>query len=530
MPLVAGVDTSTQSCKIVVRDAATGELVRSGSAKHPDGTEVHPDHWWTAFTQAAEVAGGLADVAAIAVGGQQHGMVVLDAEGRVIREALLWNDTRSADAAEALIAELGDGDRASGAQRWADAVGSVLVASLTVTKLRWLRDAEPDNAAKVAAVTLPHDWLSWRIAGYGPAGDPTAPLGPRLDMLFTDRSDASGTGYYDAQGTPDDARDAAARQDAAGRNPAGRNPATGQGIYRPDLLRMALGRDDVVLPRVLGPAESGGVAYPSVAGADVDGGALIGPGAGDNAGAALGVGMTPGDVAISIGTSGVVSAVAPRRTADGSGAINGFADAAGNALMLAVTLNAARVLDAAREVLGVDVDELASLALQAPAGSDGLVLVPYLEGERTPNRPDATGTLHGIRLATSTRAHLARAYVEGMLCGLADGLDSLRAQGVPVERVMLIGGAAQSPAVQEIAPQVFGLPITVPEPGEYVADGAARQAAWVLVAAGRTGSGPTTAGAAAVAPPAWSTTVSTTLEADPRPVVREQYAKVRDLV
>ncbi|SKC38564.1 FGGY family carbohydrate kinase [Krasilnikoviella flava] len=502
MPLVAGVDTSTQSCKIVVRDAETGALVRSGTAKHPDGTSIDPQHWWDAFRSAAREAGGLDDVAVIAVGGQQHGLVALDAEGRVIRDAILWNDTRSAAAAEDLIDELGDGDpatgsghrRAAGAQAWADAVGSVLVASLTVTKLRWLRDAEPENAARVAAVALPHDWLSWRIAGYGPEGE--SPLGPRLDALFTDRSDASGTGYYDAE--------------ADG----------GAGAYRPDLLKLALGRDDVALPRVLGPADSGGVAHASVAGADVSGGALLGPGAGDNAAAALALGMTPGDIAISIGTSGVVSAVAPARTADGSGAINGFADATGNALMLAVTLNAARVLDAARAVLDVDVHELADLALAAPPGSDGLVLVPYLEGERTPNRPDATGTLHGVRLATSTREHLARAYVEGMLCGLADGLDALRAQGVPIERVMLIGGAAQSPAVQQVATQVFGLAIGVPEPGEYVADGAARQAAWVLAAAGDPGA----------AAPAWSTTIATTLDADPRPVVRQQYAAVRDLV
>lgn len=493
MPLVAGVDTSTQSCKIVVRDAETGALVRTGSAKHPDGTEVDPRHWWDAFQEAAAAAGGLADVAALSVGGQQHGMVTLDADGNVVRPALLWNDNRSAPSAEALITELGDGDRAAGAQAWADAVGSVLVASLTVTKLRWLRDNEPENAARVAAVALPHDWLSWRIAGYGPVGDLTAPLGPQLDKLFTDRSDASGTGYYDA--------------------------AVGE--YRPDLLERALGRTDVVLPRVVGTAEAGAVAHPTVAGSDVDGGALIGPGAGDNAGASLGLGMTPGDIAISIGTSGVVSAVAPKRTADGSGAINGFADATGNALMLAVTLNAARVLDAAREVLDVDFDELAELALQAPPGADGLVLVPYLEGERTPNRPDATGTLHGIRLATSTRSHLARAYIEGMLCGLADGLDALRAQGVSVERVMLIGGAAQSPAVQRIAPQVFGLPIGIPEPGEYVADGAARQAAWTLAAS---------SAADGVAPPAWSTTIATTLAADPKPVVRKQYAAVRDLV
>ena len=496
MPLVAGVDTSTQSCKIVVRDAETGALVRTGSAKHPDGTEVDPQHWWDAFQEASAAAGGLADVAALSVGGQQHGMVTLDADGNVVRPALLWNDNRSAPSAETLITELGEGDREAGAQAWADAVGSVLVASLTITKLRWLRDNEPENAAKVAAVALPHDWLSWRIAGYGPVGDPTAPLGPQLDKLFTDRSDASGTGYYDASA----------------------------GEYRLDLLERALGRTDVVLPRVVGVAEAGAGAHPTVAGGATatstgSNGCLIGPGAGDNAGASLGLGMTPGDIAISIGTSGVVSAVAPQRTADGSGAINGFADATGNALMLAVTLNAARVLDAAREVLDVDFDELAELALQAPAGSDGLVLVPYLEGERTPNRPDATGTLHGIRLATSTRAHLARAYIEGMLCGLADGLDALRAQGVAVERVMLIGGAAQSPAVQQIAPQIFGLPISIPEPGEYVADGAARQAAWTLaVAADQDADAP-----------AWSTTIATTLAADPRPVVREQYAAVRDL-
>ncbi|GAA4719689.1 xylulokinase [Isoptericola chiayiensis] len=496
MPLVAGVDTSTQSCKIVVRDAETGALVRSGSAKHPDGTEIHPDHWWDAFREAAREAGGLDDVAAIAVGGQQHGMVALDADGRVIRDALLWNDTRSAPAAEDLIHELGDGDRTTGAQRWADVTGSVLVASLTITKLRWLRDAEPDNAARVAAVALPHDWLSWRIAGYGPAD--SSPLGPDLDALCTDRSDASGTGYYDAQASDGGTT----------------------GAYRRDLLRLGLGRDDVALPRVLAPSEPGGVAHPSIAGGAVDGGALIGPGTGDNAGAALGLGMQPGDIAISLGTSGVVSAVAPRRTADGSGAINGFADATGNALMLAVTLNAARVLDAARSVLGASFDELSDLALAAPAGSDGLVLVPYLEGERTPNRPDATGTLHGVRLATSTREHLARAYVEGMLCGLADGLDALRAQDVPVERVLLIGGAAQSPAVQEVATQVFGLPISVPEPGEYVADGAARQAAWVLATAGSPGAGA----------PEWSAAVARTLDADPRPVVREQYAAVRDLV
>ncbi|WP_251153375.1 FGGY-family carbohydrate kinase [Cellulosimicrobium sp. Marseille-Q4280] len=529
--LVAGVDTSTQSCKVVVRDAETGALRRFGAAKHPDGTEVDPAAWWDALGAAVAAAGGLDDVAALAVGGQQHGMVVLDAEGRVIRPALLWNDTRSAPAARDLIRELGEARLAegvpdarvrvesaeeAGAQAWADAIGSVPVASLTVTKLRWLRDAEPENAARVAAVALPHDWLTWRIAGYGPAGDPTAPLGPDLDALVTDASDASGTGYWDAT--------------RAGSSAGETGPGDGREGYRLDLLELALGRTDVVLPRVLAPSAAAGVAHPSVAGAGVEGGALLGPGAGDNAGAALGLGMTAGDVAVSIGTSGVVSAVADDRTADGSGLVNGFSDATGRYLLLAVTLNASRVLDAAREVLGVDHTELSRLALEAPPGVDGLVLVPYLEGERMPNRPDASGTLHGIRLGTATRQHLARAFVEGMLCGLADGLDALRALGVPVERVQLIGGGAQSEAVRRIAPQVLGLPVAVPEPGEYVADGAARQAAWVLAAhRAAQGAAEGSAGPGDVDPPTWAASSGTVFEADPEPAIRERYAEVRDL-
>src|SRR5690349_17297189 len=228
--LVAGIDSSTQSCKVVVRDAGTGALVRQGRASHPDGTEVHPDLWWAALQEAVAEAGGLDDVSAVAVGGQQHGMVCLDDAGEVVRPALLWNDTRSAGAARDLIEELGGGS--AGRRAWADAVGLVPVASFTVTKLRWLAEHEPGNAARSAAVCLPHDWLTWRLAG-----------APGLDGLVTDRGDASGTGYWSA---------------AAGE-------------YRPDLLHRALGRDAVV-PRVLGPAEPAGTAA----------GAVLGPGTGDN--------------------------------------------------------------------------------------------------------------------------------------------------------------------------------------------------------------------------------------------------------
>lgn len=473
MTLVAGVDSSTQSCKVVIRDAETGALVRSGRASHPDGTEVSPDAWWDALQTAVADAGGLDDVAGLSVGGQQHGMVALDADGAVVRDALLWNDTRSAQAALDLIDDLGGPE--TGSEVWARATGSVPVASYTVTKLRWLARAEPTNAARTSAVALPHDWLTWRLAGHGP-GTPDG-----LAHLVTDRSDASGTGYWD--------------------------PSTG--AYRRDLLELALGHD-AVLPRVAGPSEQAGTAN-SILGS----GLALGPGAGDNAAAALGLGLAEGDVAISIGTSGVVSAVSARPTTDASGLVSGFADATGAFLPLACTLNASRVLDAACRMLGVDHAELSRLALSAPAGSDGLVMVPYLEGERTPNKPDATGALHGLRLQNTTAAHLARAAVEGMLCALADGLDALRAQGVPVGRIALIGGGAQSEAVRRIAPSVLGLDITVPAPGEYVADGAARQAAWVLSGGAR--------------PPVWTTSAVSVYTGDLVPAVREQYAAVREL-
>ncbi len=477
MTLVAGIDSSTQSCKVVIRDLESGALVRQGRASHPSGSEVDPAAWWDALLTALAEAGGLDDVAAIAVAGQQHGMVVLDESGEVIRPALLWNDTRSAGAAAALIEEFG----ASG---MASRTGSVPVASFTATKLRWLRDAEPEAAARVAAVALPHDWLTWRLRGFGPAG--SSPLGPVLAELVTDRSDASGTSYW--------------------------NPRTDE--YDRELLVACLGHD-AVLPRVLGPAESAGVTVEftplSASGtpsAPIPAGIVVGPGAGDNAGAALGLGATEGDVVVSIGTSGTVFAVTGAPSADESGTVAGFADASGAFLPLVATLNAARILDAVAALLGVDHATLGSLALAAPAGASGLVLQPYFEGERTPNLPDATASLFGMTLASTTREGLARAAIEGLLCGLADGLDAVQRVGVSPRRILLIGGAAMNPAVQAIAAQVFSVPVTVPSPGEYVADGAATQAGWVL-----TGARPTWAVSEAAAP-----------APDFRPVIREQYA------
>jgi xylulokinase len=453
--LVAGVDSSTQSTKVVVVDAADGRIVRTGGAPHPDGTEVSPDAWWQAFGTA--IGDGLLDgVEAIAVAAQQHGMVTLDDAGDVVRPALLWNDLRSASAATDLIGELG------GPDKWAAATGSVPVASFTVTKLRWLRRHEPELADRVAAVLLPHDWLTMKLSG-----------GERV----TDRGDASGTGYFD--------------------------PATS--AYRPELLDLAFGGQPE-LPRLAAPGEAVG---------RTSEGAVIGAGTGDNMGAALGLGLRTGDVVVSIGTSGTVFAVAEHPTADASGAVAGFADATGNYLPLVCTLNAARVLGAGRELLGVEPVEFDALALAGPPGAGGLTLVPYLEGERTPNLPSASGRLVGLRLANTTREHLARAFVEGMLCGLADGLDALRAQGVRPGRVLLTGGAARSAAVQRIASGLFDVPVEVPEPAEYVAVGAARQAAWAL--------------SGAAEPPDWtvrSRVVDTT--AGEAEQVRAAYAAARD--
>lgn len=459
--LTAGVDSSTQSVKVVIRKADTGELVRHGRASHPDGTEVDPALWEAALETAFADAGGLDDVSAISIGGQQHGMVTLDDKGDVIRPALLWNDTRSAQSARDLNSEMG-GDAEA-----AKKIGSVLVASFTATKLRWLADNEKASAEKVAGVALPHDWLSWRLQG-----------GKDFAKLFTDRSDASGTGYFDSVTSS----------------------------YRDDLLKSALRTDRAIItPRIVAPSAFGGETLSGIP---------IAAGSGDNAGAALGVQAQPGDVVVSLGTSGTAFAVSDTPTHDASGAVAGFADATGRFLPLVCTLNAARILDAATRILGKTHDEVGALALSAKPGANGLSLLPYFEGERTPNRPDATGVFAGMNLSNSNPADIARAMIEGMLCGLVDAVDALEQLGVSINRVLLIGGAAKNPAISSIASMLFGREVLVPQPGEYVADGAARQAAWALLG------GDT--------PPQWNLGEVSSTHSPATPGVVDAYRTLRD--
>jgi xylulokinase len=436
MPLVAGVDSSTQSTKVELRDLHTGRLVASGRAAHPPTeppkSEQDPRGWWDALVEAFAATGDArVDVVAVAVAGQQHGLVVLGADDEPLHPAKLWNDTESAAQAERLVAEIG-------ADAWAAAVGSVPVAAFTITKLAWLVASEPGLVAEITKVMLPHDYLTYRLTG----------------RAVTDRGDASGGGWLDR--------------------------STGE--YRADLLALVGGRDDwsTCLPEIVGPHDvAGTVTAEAAAALGVPAGTPVGPGSGDNMGAALGLGLQAGDVAMSLGTSGTVYAVSATPTADRSGAVAGFCSASGGYLPLVCALNATKVTDTVAGWIGADQAEFAALALDSPSGANGVSLVPYFDGERTPNLPDATGTFEGLRNTTS-RADLARAAHEGVVNGLLHGLDALRAAGAEIDgRLYLIGGGAKSPAYRAVVQDLFDGPVRVPHDDETVATGACVQAAWI---------------------------------------------------
>jgi xylulokinase len=428
VPLVAGVDSSTTATKVEVRDLDLGRVVASGSSPHPPTrpprSEQQPAAWWSAFEAAWQQA-GTPDVAAVSVAGQQHGMVALDDHRQVIRPAKLWNDTESAPEAAWLIDRLPGGRRA-----WAEACGLVPVASFTITKLAWLRRHEPQAWERLAHVALPHDWLTLELTG----------------RLVTDRGDASGTGYWSAA----------------------------SGTYRHDLLALVDAERDwsSAVPPVLGPLEAAGEWN----------GALVAAGTGDNMAGALGVGLRPGDVVVSIGTSGTVYGVSDEPVADPSGIVAGFADATGRHLPLVCTLNATKVTEAVRRLLGVDHDELDRLALAGPPGAGGLTLLPYFDGERTPDRPDATGVLAGLRSDVS-REEIARAAVEGVACGLLDALDALASVAPTGGQMIVVGGGARSRAYRQVLADLSGRALLVSRSPEQVATGACVQAAAAVAGA-----------------------------------------------
>jgi len=437
-PLVAGVDSSTRSTKVELRDLATGDLVASGHSPHPATfppvSEQHPDDWWSALVDAFGHCGAeRSNVVAISIAAQQHGLVLLNADYQPIRPAALWNDTTSAPEAAALVDFLG-------ADEWAAACGSVPVASFTITKLAHLAATSPESLERTAHVLLPHDELTRRLTG----------------RCVTDRGDASGTGWW--------------------------SPATGS--YRRDLLEIAApdsARPDW-LPEVLAPNAMAGELLPTAAEElGLPAGIAVGAGTGDNMAAALGVGLALGDVCLSLGTSGTVSARSTRPTADSSGIVAGFADATGAFLPLVCTLNATKVTDSIASLMGVDAAGFDALALSGHPGANGLVLLPWFDGERTPNRPHATGALEGLRTDV-TREQLARAATEGVLCGLLEGLDQLAASMKTQHsgRYVLTGGGARSGAYRQLLADLSGSTWNVLSDEEFVARGAALQAAAVV--------------------------------------------------
>lgn len=475
MGIVAGLDSAPDFTRIVVCDADSGTVLKQGYAPHPvdhpQGTgrpsDVDPQNWLLSLGEAA--GGGLLEgVQAIGVSAQANALVPLDSQGNTVRPAMVGADKRTQVAAADLIDALG------GREAWAQAVGSVPQAAHPVTKLRWLARTEPENAARTAVLLQAHDWLVWQLLG-------------RPVRRTTDRGGASGTGYW----------------------------AAATGNYRADLVELALGHQ-TMLPEVIGPADAAG-ATPE--------GLLISAGTGETMAAAFGLGIGLGDAVVSLGASGSVMAVHPEALYDPYGMITALADATGMHLPVVTTLNAVRALRGTAELLGLpDLESLSALAMKSTPGSHGLVLLPYLEGERTPNLPHTAGTLSGLRRESMKPEHLARAAFEGMLCGLADALDVMRGRGVEVRRVFLLGQAAELPAVQAAAPSLFGAQVVVPQPADYAAIGAARQAAWALgVSQGILD--PRT-------PPVWQGPVAQVLEpGDDLAVgqaVRQQFVSVRE--
>ncbi|BBY30119.1 FGGY family carbohydrate kinase [Mycolicibacterium sediminis] len=439
---VLGVDSSTQSCKVEVRDLATGRLLATGAAPHPPAyppsSEQHPRDWVAAFTTAAREAldrcPGRPAVRAISVAAQCHGLVLLDEHGRPLRAAKLWNDTTGAPNLARLVDDIG-------AQPWIRRIGSLPTAAFTIAKVAWMAEHEPGMFDRTAAMVLPHDYLTYWLTG----------------ALVTDRSEASGTGYFDT----------AARQ------------------WVPEYLSLAAGHRDwpAMLPTVLGPCEAAGTLRAEAADAlgidDAD--VLVGPGGGDQHAAYLGLGLDDGDQYIGIGTSGVVATSTRAPIFDPTGMVDGVADLTGGYLPLVSTLNAARVGDVAARLLGTDLATLADLALAA-GDRRGPVLVPYLDGERKPNRPDAHGTVADLTSHT-TREELARAFVEGPLLSLMSARDDLRACGVDLDgSPVAVGGGTRSRATLQLLADLLGEQVTVLDADEATARGACVQAA--AVAAG----------------------------------------------
>lgn len=440
--LVIGIDSGTQSTKALVLDAGKQCVVGLAAVGYdllpglpPGAKEQRPATWRAAtakaITAALKVARAqAAEVQAIGVSGQQHGFVPLDSDGEVIRPAKLWCDTSTADECEAITSALG------GPEATIAALGNAVLPGFTASKILWLKRHEPQNFARLAKVLLPHDYLNHWLTG-------------RAVMEY---GDASGTALLDVR--------------------TRRWCEKALEAIDPDLVSK--------LPPLQPSDRPAGTLQASAAEAlGLNPGVLVSAGGGDNMMGAIGTGNTqPGVITASFGTSGTIYACASKPVVDPQGEVAAFCDSTNRWLPLLCTMNVTVATEMVRNDFGMTHEAFEKTAAGAPAGSDGLLLLPYLEGERTPNVPSGTGVFFGVAPRTFTAPHFARAAMEGVTLGMNYGLRRLAQLGVRPAQIRATGGGANSRLWRQIMADIFNAEVVTLKVGEGAAYGAALQAFW----------------------------------------------------
>ncbi|MEG2797190.1 MAG: xylulokinase [Pseudomonas sp.] len=441
--LFLGIDCGTQGTKAIILDAASGQVLGQGAAAHTmisgaNGRREQDTHQWLeAFALATRQALLAADVdgqsiLGIGVSGQQHGLVLLDDEGEVLRPAKLWCDTETSAENDRLLTHLG-GEKGS-----LERLGVVIAPGYTVSKLLWTKEQHPDVFARIARVLLPHDYLNYWLTG----------------RACSEYGDASGTGYFNVRSRQWDLQ----------------------------LLRDIdpSGRLQAALPELIDAHEAVGTILPAIAEhLGINRNALVSSGGGDNMMGAIGTGnIQPGAITMSLGSSGTVYAYADAPTVSAEASVATFCSSSGGWLPLICTMNLTNATGAIRELFDLDLDQFNTLVAQAPIGAEGVCMLPFLNGERVPALPHATGSLHGLTLDNLTQANLCRAAIEGTTFGLRYGLDLLRHNGLQSRSICLIGGGSKSAVWRQIVADIMDTPVICTEQSEAAALGAAIQAAW----------------------------------------------------
>jgi len=438
--ITLGIDCGTQSLKTVALDGDSGQILASASKPYglieglPAGhAEQDPQIWWDALRETvgkvlSDLGSRKSEVGGIGISGQQHGFVPLDANHQVIRPAKLWCDTSTTAQCDEIRSKLG------GREKTIALAGNDILPGFTAPKILWLKQNEPANFAKLAYVALPHDFLNLHLTG-------------SLRMEF---GDASGSALMDVR-TRSWSRPVcdAIDQDLFSKLPP---------------LASSLEPVGTLLPAL---AEEWGLSSKVV----------VSAGGGDNMMAAIGTGNTkPGVVTASLGTSGTIFACCDKPVIDPQGEIAAFCDSADHWMPLLCTMNVTVATEAFRALFGWDHARMDAEISSVPPGADGLLFLPYLQGERTPNLPHGCGVLHGMTTSNLTPAHMARAAMEGVTLGMAYGLRRMESLGLKPTEIRLTGGGSQSPAWRQILADVFGYPVVTMESAEGAALGAAIQA------------------------------------------------------